>query len=94
MSDEVEYFAIKADMENPADEWWQWLDEQAPGLAASLRKNEGAVVSEDVLRWLSSGPGYDDGPEHARAALLVYGALEEPFKDLVAGPHAVYEGPE
>jgi len=91
MAEMIEYLAVRPDMECPAEVWWAWLDVAAPQLAACLRKNNGAVVSADVLRELEAGPDYDDGPDFAPVALLVYGADEPGYQEVVAGKHGVFE---
>ena len=62
---------VMADMEYNADEWWAALREEYPLLAAELLRTGRVSLSLDTFKALCKLPGYSEGPDHARTALLL-----------------------
>jgi hypothetical protein len=85
------YIAVRVDDENNADEWWGALREKYPAFAASLEKNGAAVIKDTLWDALTMLPGFADGPEYAKYALIDCGGEGPMWADVTAGRHAVYE---
>lgn len=85
------YKAIRIDDENNAEAFWEAIDDQYPTISASLRRNGHAIVSYKVYQALASLPGFSDGPEHARDALIDCGDCGQQFLDIVQSRYEVFE---
>jgi hypothetical protein len=62
---------FRADMENNADAFWTALDEAFPAIADALRDQDEARLTPDEWAAVQALPGFADGPEHAKEALMV-----------------------
>lgn len=89
-----DYIAIRVDDENNAEEWWDAAREAAPKIAASLSRNNAAVVTRPVFDALAALPGFEDGPEYAPAALIDCGGEGDKWADVIGDKHGVFESVE
>ena len=85
--------AVEVDEENPAEIWWSALEEKYPDLYEALRnsKNCGVVLSDAAWEAIEELPGFEDGPEYARTALLDWGDEGDEFCEIVFGRNMYFE---
>lgn len=88
------YHAVRVDEENNAELWWAELDAAYPEIAKSLRRNGCAVFHSgpgQVWDKLAALPGFSDGPEHARDALIDCGSEGEQWASVTAQRHQQFD---
>lgn len=85
------YIAVRVDGENNAARWWDALDATYPDFARSLRRNDVAVIDSSLWHELAALPGFEDGPDYARCALIDCGGEGDQWADAVAGRHSVFD---
>lgn len=81
------YSAIRVDMENNAEDFWDDLRDALPHVAKSLTRNGCAVVSHAVLMRLDSLGAFTGNP----SPLIDYGTEGDGFADVAGSRHEVIE---
>ncbi len=62
---------VSADMEYDADEFWAALDAAFSDIAWALRDEGAVALTPGEWDAVQALPGFADGPEHAKTALMV-----------------------
>jgi hypothetical protein len=58
------------DYENNAETFWAAIKSQLPALAAKFVESDSVELTDDEAAAVKALPGWADGPEHAKTALI------------------------
>lgn len=83
------FVAIQVDQENNAEQFWEELREYHENLADALGRDDCAIVKKEIWEAIKALPGFSDGPDYARDALLNMGEANERFLDIAIGSNAM-----
>ena len=85
------FIAVEVDQENNADLWWSECRKKFPRFAQALADHDHAVIEDSLWHALADLPGFADGPDYARTALIDCGSVGDRWANVVGSTHRVFE---
>ena len=85
------FIAVLVDNEAAATAWWAELRQRYPIFARSLERNGGAVIEESLWDDLARLPGFEEGDDYARTALIDCGDWGMDYQNVTSGTHACFD---